>query len=89
MVDLFDYTWDCAGTLFCFQRSGSEPVPGCAHGEARGVQRGIDYCVEVSHIFPQPRGPWEQSILDRPGCGGECDPEVKQLRQRGTDENIA
>lgn len=55
-----DTDLDCAGDLFCFQRIGTSPVPGCAAD--KGLP-GSDYCTEIKHVLQQPPEPWYQGIL--------------------------
>ena len=42
-----DYDEDCAGDLICFQRDGSEPVPGCV-GVAEDES---DYCIRPPQVL--------------------------------------
>ena len=68
-TDLFTNNgfWPAAGTpdnssasLFCFQRSGNEPVPGC---NASGGMPGRDYCPDVAHVLEQPIEPWQHFVV--------------------------
>ena len=82
---------DCSGTMKCFQRSGTEAVPGC---EGSGVS-GKDYCFEVLPGWLMKMGndglPEDAFPLAR--CQGDCDSDDEcqeglYCMQRSADEEV-
>jgi hypothetical protein len=68
-----DYDSDCQGFLMCFQRSGTETVPGC-NGSGQG---GRDYCYDAGatattlQYMGNNGSPAAQFPLEN--CRGDCD----------------
>mmetsp|Transcript_4422 Transcript_4422/g.10022 ORF Transcript_4422/g.10022 Transcript_4422/m.10022 type:complete len:164 (-) Transcript_4422:209-700(-) len=59
---------DCYGSLVCYQRGGSEPVPGC---EGTGTS-GTDYCLEPPVLHGDSYDYCSSSqVCGR--CAGDCD----------------
>lgn len=72
----FNFSTDCESDLFCFQRSQTEPVPGCL-GE--GVP-GKDYCyapwTSEGTLSNVGNNGEPQSVFPLSVCEGDCDSDA-------------
>jgi hypothetical protein len=71
-----DFDGDCQGLLMCFQRSGTEIVPGCS-GSGQG---GKDYCYDAgaTETTLQMMGDNGSPVAEYPlgKCRGDCDSDT-------------
>ncbi|KAK3287559.1 hypothetical protein CYMTET_4937 [Cymbomonas tetramitiformis] len=79
-----DYDTDCAGSLVCFQRAGTEAVPGCTSGGS-GDYSSYDYCYDSTYALVNLGGTGCTSSSQCSSCKGDCDSDADCVSGTNSD----